>query len=289
MTGSDSNFGDYDTMKYSRTMAVILTGVMAVIMLSPATVLAQKTVKAEDILRDINAGKTVKYSNVTITGDLLLTDLDNLEPEMSSSRSYRDSDRDFGSRWFGRVRTRTYWSHVKASISFKDCVFEGSVLAYLRDDYENTVYNVVFHDDVSFEGCEFKNESAFKYVKFLKKANFTGASFSEEALFKYTDFSSGADFAKAEFKDDATFKYASIPGDAYFQDTKFRREATFKYTQFPKLANFKNAVFRRTANFKYAEFSKRVNFDNADFQDDADFKYTTVDGRSFTAYLLTRK
>lgn len=270
-------------------MAVILTVVMAVIMLSPTTVLAQKTVKAEDILRDINAGKAVKYSNVTIKGDLLLADLDNLESDISSRRSSRDSYRGFGRRWFGRVSTRTYWSHVNAPISFKNCVFEGNVIAYMHDDFENATFNVVFHDDVSFEGCEFKNESAFKYVKFRKKANFNGVKFSEEALFKYTDFSSDANFAKAEFNDDATFKYASIPGDANFQDTKFRRDANFKYTKFPRLANFKNAVFRRTANFKYAKFSKRVNFDNADFQDDANFKYTEVDGRSFTAYLLTRK
>lgn len=259
-------------------MKAVKTGIVFILAI-PLIAHAQNPVQAEDIIDQINAGKAVRYQNAVILGDLDFTSVEDVTPD----KPYRllKAGR-FGS-------TQSYSCHVKSPVFFIDCTFQGDVLAYVHIDRKNETYNVIFYEDVSFEGCEFEKASAFKYVKFEKKANFEKTEYSEEVLFKYTRFSTDVSFAGSVFHDYANFKYTKFPESVDFSNAVFGYHADFKYTKFPEGVNFEDAKFNRFANFKYTKFSEPLNFDRVEFDGDTDFKYTTIDGRSFTSYLLKRK
>ena len=247
-----------------------------ILMLIPALTTAQSRVRAEDILQQINDEKAVHYTNAVIEGDLDLTSLKDWTPDKNNRKN---------SRW----NTQTFWHHVRSSMIFIDCTFNGDVTAYHHDEWKNETRNVIFHEDTSFSGCRFREDSAFKYVRFEKGADFKGTSFSREALFKYTGFSGDVSFAGASFGRDANFKYTRFPDFVSFNEAEFRREANFKYTKFPRGVSFKNAAFKSFANFKYSKFSDPFDFDGTEFDGDIDLKYTKLNGRSFNRYLLQNR
>lgn len=252
--------------------AAILIAVMLTV---PLVSLAQDRVQAEDIIDLIDAGKTVRYENAVIVGDL---DFRSIE-DVTANKPLRRS------RW----STQAYSCHVRSELSFVNCTFKGDVLAYVHFDRKNETYNAVFYEDVNFDGCEFEEASAFKYAKFKKDANFENTVYNEEAYFKYTRFSSEVSFADSVFYDCANFKYTKFPEGVDFQRAVFHDDANFKYTKFPEGVNFEDAEFQRLANFKYTKFHEPLSFEGVEFGGDTDFKYTKIDGRSFTSYLLKKK
>jgi uncharacterized protein YjbI with pentapeptide repeats len=213
--------------------------------------IAQSKVKADDIIKQINEGRDVAYTNVEIEGNLDLTDLEN---RTQVHRSNRWLDGDDG----------TFVSTVKVRLTFINCTFLGDVLAYYAVDRREETFIANFEESVVFKNCTFNNAAEFKYAHFEGAATFTGSTFREEANFKYADFSSGPAFASA----------------------KFEEGANFKYTQFPVETSFQQATFYGLANFKYSKFRSPVNIESIAFKGSEDFKYTRIDGRSFSAYLL---
>lgn len=232
-------------------------------------------VNADRIIDQINNGKDVYYKDAEIIGDLDLTSIDEITQDNPKKRS----------RW----STKVYSCHVKTSLSFINCVFQGKVLGYVHYNRKNKTYNAVFYKDVDFQGCEFKDDSAFKYAKFQKKANFKNTKYHKEALFKYTKFSTPVSFSNAGFFGSANFKYTPFPQIVDFDNAVFHRYANFKYTKFPSGVSFKNTKFKRDANFKYVKFKKPVNFDGIVFEDDVNLKYTKIEGKSFKRYLRDKK
>ena len=252
-----------------KKLSVILIGILLI----SGHLFSKDQIQADDIIKQINDGKSINYRNVEINGNFDLTSIKDKEivkPDQKNS-------------------TTVYWYHVRKSISFIDCIFKGDVIAYFHDDWENETHNAVFHDNVVFEGCEFMGKSAFKYSKFYKKANFNKTSFHDEAFFKYAKFSTDAYFDGSNFRKDANFKYTEFNKIGPFEKSRFQREANFKYTKFRNGANFKNAVFERSANFKYTKFSEPVYFDDAEFEGDINFKYTKLNGRSYMLHRIKNK
>ena len=242
-----------------------------VFLLIPALCFSQNSIKAKEIIQQINDGESVNYKNVEIEGDLDFSKVD------------------YATEKHSRGSTAVYTYHIKVPVNFKNCVFKGSVLGYIHDDWGNETHNARFHEDVSFEGCEFEEESAFKYVVFEKDASFENTKFHEEALFKYTEFSSPAKFSGSHFNADANFKYTKFPEEVSFDDVVFKRYSNFKYTKFNDRVSFKNTEFNRDADFKYTKFRDDADFDGAEFRDDVDFKYAKVNGKSLTLHLLKRR
>ncbi|MCJ7580747.1 MAG: pentapeptide repeat-containing protein [Candidatus Aminicenantes bacterium] len=244
----------------------------------PIFSLAQSRVQAEDIIDQINAGKDVSYKNAVIVGDLDFRNLDDVT-----------ADEPLRKLKMGRLSSQSYSCHVRSSLSFIDCTFEGDVLAYISIDRKNDTYNAVFYEDVDFEGCVFEKASAFKYAKFKKEANFENTTYEEEALFKYAQFSTDVSFQDSIFNAYANFKYVKFPETVDFKQTVFRDYADFKYAKFPEGVSFEDVEFQGTADFKYTKFSEPLNLDGVEFEGNADFKYTKIDGRSFTSYLIKNK
>ena len=215
---------------------------------------AQQSIKAQDIIRDINNGTPVNIKNATIEGYLDFTDLKN--------RKHTESSFDF----FGKGND-TFESSVETAISFVNCTFTDDVIAYYHDEQENDTFVAHFEERVTFQNCTFKRKSEFKYSEFEESADFSGSIFNREANFKYAEFSDAPNFNKSNFRDDANFKYA----------------------EFPQGASFEAATFMQLANFKYTKFRTPLNVSNISFRGEEDFKYTKVDGQSFTAYLLKNR
>ncbi|WP_187271012.1 pentapeptide repeat-containing protein [Neolewinella aurantiaca] len=253
---------------------------------------AQSTISAEKIIAQLNAGTDVALTGVTITGDLDFTLLDDREETQK-----------------GGWGSQQQWKyHVRNSLSFVDCTFEGNVWAYRVEGKGSNwksepVHIADFHEDVLFRNCKFEEDVNFKYTRFHEKADFPGADFEEAVGFKYTEFNEPADFsgievegdadfkytkfdryvniAAATFKEEADFKYTKFPRGVDLSDVVFEDDAVFKYAEFPQGVNLANTRFRRDADFKYTKFSSPANFDGTDFGNDADFKYTSLDGRDF--------
>lgn len=236
--------------------------------------LAQSTISASAIIAKINRNETVSYRNVTITGDLDLTSLDNRNEVREGS-------------WKGD--SQEFLSVVNVPLSFKDCRFTGKVLAYRTDEQNerrllkmsNTVYNTDFTEAVTIENCTFEKDAAFKYSTFRQRAIFTDNTFRDDVLFKYTKFRSAADFSGSTFQGYADFKYTKFDESSTFEKVAFGRYADFKYTKFEESVDFRQTRFSNTADFKYTKFPRGTNFDNARFDGSTDFKYTTLDGRKF--------
>lgn len=226
-----------------------------ILLVSSFSIKAQSQIKASDIIRQINEGREVKYSNVEIVGDLDLTDLRNRHEQHDDS-------------WFGRFSdwggNDTFISTVEVPLIFSNCTFTGDVLAYYHIDRKDATYLAHFERDVIFKNCVFKRGSEFKYSEFEGSADFTGATFNETANFKYSEFSEGPKFAQVKFEDGADFKY----------------------TEFPRNTSFERATFYGLANFKYSKFKSPLNIEKVAFKGSEDFKYTRIDGESFTGYLI---
>jgi len=234
-------------MKHTLTIFSLLLG------LNISTA-AQSKVKASDILKQINEGRDVVYTNEEVEGNLDLTDLANRTEVHHADRWAHNFGGD----------NDTYASTVKVLLNFTNCTFLGDVLAYHHVNHSEETYVANFDKDVVFKNCNFKYAAEFKYSQFEGVATFTGSTFNREATFKYAEFSSGPSFANAKFEDGADFKY----------------------TQFPVETSFQQATFYGMANFKYSKFRSPVNIESIAFKGSEDFKYTRIDGRSFTSYLL---
>lgn len=250
-------------------------------------------VKANDIIKKINKGEAIFYNNVEIMGDVDFRSVKDITLKKSS------------------LGHKEYIVHVRVPVSFVSCSFANDFLAYINDEEEKTVHNVVFYDNAIFTGCEFKGKSAFKYVKFLKKSDFKETKYRDEALFKYSEFNSYEDFSNSIFRKDANFKYTKFYKNTLFVEAQFKGEVNFKYTKFKGLVDFSGSVFNENSNFKYTEFKKGVKFKKVKFKGDVNFKYTRfsepvefkgaefdeeinakyakVGGKSFTRYLLNLK
>jgi hypothetical protein len=252
-----------------------LFAMILVFMLFSVSAFTQSRANANDILKSIDEGKAVSYSGVEIVGVLDLTKIQDKVPDKGNKSS--------------KNSTKVFWYHVRSPLSFVNCAFKDDVIAYYHDDKKNETHNAVFHADVSFQGCEFQGESAFKYSKFHEGADFTKTTYHKEALFKYSKFSTEVSFASSVFSNDANFKYTAFPEKVDFGNTKFEDQANFKYTKFPKGVSFNNAVFQDSANFKYTKFYEPFDFDGTEFGDDVDFKYTKLEEKPFVKYLLKNK
>lgn len=213
---------------------------------------AQTKIKASDIIKQINEGRDVTYSNIEIEGNLDLTDLANRTERRSSSS------------WFNHDNASI--STVKVLLSFTDCTFSGDVLAYYHQRRDEQTFLANFEKDVVFKNCIFKRASEFKYSEFAQSVSFSGSTFNEVANFKYAEFANGPSFA----------------------DVKFEGGADFKYTEFPRETSFQKATFYDLANFKYSKFKSPLNMDGVAFKGSEDFKYTRIDGGSFTHFLLQK-
>ncbi len=111
----------------------------ALITILAATCASNTGNPAKKIQDALNSGKDLYFENQTFTEDIDLTEV--LPATLISEGIYQ-------------VRTTS-------AITFKNCTFEGKVLAYKRSDESKTVITS-FQSSLSFIGCSFKEEVSFR-------------------------------------------------------------------------------------------------------------------------------
>ena len=219
-------------------------------------VFAQQTVSASDIMRDIKMGKSVSYDNVTITGTLDMTYMNEKLPDLPKKRS-----------WWKNGGSNSVEQQIEGSISFTNCTFEDNVYAYFHDDDSEYTFVANFENDVRFAKCTFKGEALFKYSAFERNADFNGSTFGDRTTFKYAKFDENVSFA----------------------NTVFDEDAIFKYTEFRSGVSFNKANFRDNLDIKYAKVKGDFDISNMTVSNDIDSKYTKINGKGFNKHLLDSK
>jgi len=214
---------------------------------------SSNSVKASYIMDAMKSGKDISYENVTVTGTLDFTYMDEKSPDLPRQR-----------RWWRNGGDNTVNEVIESKISFVNVTFEEDVIAYYHEERLGYTFTADFEKDVLFKNCNFKRDAMFKYSEFERDASFEGTSFLDETSFKYAEFEEKVDFSKAIFDKDAIFKY-----------TKFRDGVSFT-----------SARFERSLDMKYTKV--RGDFDTKDMfvKWDLDTKYTDINGRSFSKAML---
>jgi len=218
-----------------------------------SSLFAQQKIKASDILNDMKKGKTISYENVTITGILDMTYMDDKLPNLPRKH-----------KWYKNGSSNSIEEKIESKILFVNCVFEDDVLAYIHDEDSGYTFIADFENDVRFKNCQFKRNAMFKYSDFEGNADFSGSKFAESNTFKYTKFENKVSFA-----------------NAIFEET-----ANFKYTKFKKGVSFKNTRFEEDLNFKYTKVRGDFNIDGMKVAHEVNSKYTDINGKGFSKYLL---
>ena len=250
------------------------------LLLVSSITLAQKTVEASEIMKDIKAGKSISIKNATISGVLDFTYMDEAIEKLPKRKK---------SSWWNGNSDNTVKKLIDVKISFINCVFRNDVLAYIPDEDSGYTFIADFEDIAIFKDCKFERKSMFKYSRFERDADFSGSSFDEDSTFKYSKFDQDISFANTTFDEVATFKYAKFRKKVSFSNSIFKDSATFKYTQFNNGVSFQNTNFEEDLNIKYMKVTGDFNISNMKVAYDIDSKYTKINGRSFSKYLIDKK
>ncbi len=131
-------------------------------------------IKAEEIHKKIEEGKSVEYENVIIYGDL---DLHRLDLPLNKNK-----------RKIINSIIKIEYSVIKGNVFFDHSAFSGLV------DFDGTVFN----EAANFSDSQFQEDAGFSESQFQGEANFSRAHFATEANFSRARFND-ADFGRAAF------------------------------------------------------------------------------------------
>ncbi len=149
-------------------------------------------------------------------------------------------------------------------------------------DYNITIRNSIFEDDVefsntffkksiSFEGTCFSGESDFSCSYFADNSSFQDVDFIGDTWFQSANFSGDANFWNASFKDSACFLNSSFRGYVDFGKVNFYGAVLMSDIDFGSNVNFQDAIFSNEVGFQNSCFKGTVNFVDVDFVDESSF------------------
>lgn len=223
-----------------------------------------ETIKAEDVLEQIEVGKTIEYDNVAIEGDLNLSGV-------SLPSKYKERS--------GFQKTVHYLSNEVKPID--------STIHIKNSEIYDNVYsnNIIFNKSVSFDNCIFNQDVQFRGTQFTSDASFANSKFTDNAYFEWAEFDKTADFQNAIFKNSTHFLEANFLGASIFKNTSFQQFLDIRGAKFRGLANFalstfyndtyfNQILFSDDADFKTSKFYGLSTFWAASFEDSADFRAT---------------
>ncbi len=238
---------------------------------------SQKTVYADDIMRDIKAGKDISISNADIEGILDFTFMD----EQLENRPRKRAS---------RKRNNTIKYTVLSKVSFTNCTFRNHVLAYIPDG-DNTGYTFIadFEDDVIFQNCMFERKAMFKHSTFVGKTSFEGSTFDGGSTFKHAVFDQDTNFKNTVFDGSTTFKHAMFKEIVHFDESTFHETVTLKHAMFRNGLSLKGVQFKGSLDMKHTTIKGKFNMSGMKVSDDIDSKHTVINGKSFTTYLLNNR
>ena len=156
------------------------------------------------------------------------------------------------------------------SLIFENCIFlEGldlSIYNFQKDiKFENCIFkkelvlNEYYKSDVSFEKCDFSNNSINLSNKYfassLKIRKCQNISYLDCTMMKCSMFN-----LRDSVIQSANFYNAIFYSPTIFMNTTFENNIDFKYAQFEKKVFFTDAIFEKKLNLREAIFKEDVNF-----------------------------
>ena len=207
-------------------------------------------IKAEEIHKKIEEGKSVEYENVIIYGDL---DLHRLDLPLNKNK-----------RKIINSTIKIEYSVIKGNVFFDHSAFSGLV------DFDGTV----FDQAANFSDSHFQEDAGFSESKFQGEANFSRAHFATEANFSRARFND-ADFGRAAFHRSLNLTNAKVY-TLRLSDVFFAEGSSINLKDF----NFNRIVVRWNTIREHLPFNGSVyltltrNFRNLEqFEDEDDCYY----------------
>ena len=256
--------------------SIKLTGLVICLFVT-ASINAQRTINASDIMKDVKSGKNITYNNVTIVGDLDFTFMDEKLDKLPKRK-----------RFWNNNSSNKIEELVTGKVSFKNCTFQDNVFAYIHHEDSGYTFVANFDDTVVFKNCTFKEESQFKYSNFRTNADFSDSKFNGDSSFKYAKFKRDISFTNTVFGEESTFKYAEFSNHVSFANAVFKESATFKYSKFKDGVSFRKVRFEEDLNIKYTKVSGKFDISGMHVAYDIDSKYTKINGSSFSKHLINK-
>ena len=176
-------------------------------------------ISASDILGQIAAGNDILLEKCTVSGDLDVSRLLNIEEGFEIKGVV-----------ISQVGECTEIK-INSMVSFRSCVFEGNVSFTAPWESPGTL-KVIFTKDAVFNSSEFCGQSRFGEVDFMETAGFDGCMFHHVTGFRSTNFFGNAFFRTVEFEGYGLFNSALFKADARFTNTCFSRGGNFTETRF---------------------------------------------------------
>lgn len=218
-------------------MALVLAGCG-----SAADTQEESSLSAEKILKQIKQGKAISVSNKTIKGVLDFTKINSSNKKMDVSAVY-----------------------IPVEISFRNCVFEDSVMAFSSDEVAKKDLISVFERNVNFVDCEFKSALVMRQADFRGRFDFDISKVDGETDFSGSHFGRGVSFSMANFNDDTYFVSCTFDGRANFYKVFFRNSAVFQYVRFNDVTMFTDSHFYGALDMSKIFASSNIDFANTKF------------------------
>ncbi len=151
-------------------------------------------VSAAEIIKRFEKSQPVNYENVTISGDL---DLSNL-PVRTNDAIYPENGK----------TARVYATTVDQPITFRNVIFDGKLNFFRRSETNKEIneYRIVFERGVVFENCTFNETANFELTNFNGGVSFAGSTFNYKPSFVRVGLVSVPDLAKTTFANGSIFK-----------------------------------------------------------------------------------
>ena len=255
------------------------------------------TISANEIVKELLAGKSVIHKNVVIKGNIVLPKNAKIIGKVEFSQCRFEGDFQSSASMFldlTKFENVTFQGNVDFSGStfhqlavFDRTVFQGEC-HFLHSMFSQLgqFTHCTFQNKVNFTSSLFDAYANFSNSTFLKPAIFSfmktqyGAfkesKFDEAAIFYETDFVKHVDFSAVHFGNRAYFLLAKLGEERTdFIGAQFYGTAGFNGTKFGSSTNFTNAKFFQDVNFN-SEF-KNVYFLWTTFNALADFKGSKID------------
>lgn len=124
---------------------------------------------------------------------------------------------------------------------------------------------LVFNNEVSFNGATFNGKVNFSGSTFQGKVSLRDVTFDDEVNFSNVTFESGADFSQIKFQD-AHFYNTVFKGQTIFTETCFNGVTNFMLSSFKKSVLFFSVVFNGVTHFYHTSFECDVSFNYSQFR-----------------------
>lgn len=170
--------------------------ILTVILVSTFGTFAQnKTISADEIVEQINSGKSVSVENITVVGDLDLTNSVN----QINDAVYLEKGK----------TARVFSLMVGQKVFFRNVNFSGNLKFFRKESNEKEIreYRVQFNEAISFENCNFEKDVNFELINFNQGVTFANSVFKGETLFIRIGLEKFVNLEAVTFEQKAIFQF----------------------------------------------------------------------------------